>query len=1566
MKRCLLFLLSALTAAAQTTVEFNSIDFAAVAQGKVLTITPTSTPILWDGRIVQGGPLTVAPTNGLATISLVPHTYRVSWAGLSSPLTIQVPDVQTNVPANAIIVTGTNASGIVAYSTTVSDARFQMAAENLTNWASLSTNVIVSGGLQYIPQPSSANLTNWSALSTNAIGTGGGTGGGDASGAETDIRLAIPGPHGNLRGLTHPNLVRVHGGFGGYEYWLTFSGTTNQTAEPFGPLTEDIFVRGSSDLINWSAGQESQLMSREEFQAVAANGWLADPELYHDTGAGLLRCLWAGFRVAGANGYQQWLYTAHSADGATWSTPELLRTWYASNDIPGTVSTNAPAAGPQIVTLADGSLRLYAVDEGNYSGGTNALWFVPGLDASGTNWDWATRTICTLDTFSSDTSLPWHFDLTLVDGTYYMIYGSQTTDLWGEYTTSADGITWDTPWLGSLVDQKLWQSTNRLYKVAWLPVAGRDGLAWNMILGKAGPTTNPGADQWQLGTVRNWQPNFQEMSRAAKSTNWWVEGSEKILQLAGVTRPAQRTFYERLSASAGGMVSIGAAESGSGAVVFGTGAATNVSGSTGGGTPLIRNSGTNFLLLHTSADGGIQLRQSSGIRAGIGTNGGFFVGSVADTTSPVGTLNVQSNLIVAGTITGDGSGLTLLDANQLKAGGATIVIVPPQHIPGAFSNTLVFGTGGALLTTNPPYSLDPLPFEQDGSHAGQDNTFLGIEAGFENTSGAGNTFVGSEAGEDNTTGTQNTFLGWAAGRSNRRGYHNTFVGVGAGQENGDNFYNTFMGTDTGLRFTNGNLNVFLGTGSGGGGAEGSRNVYVGVNTGNSAAGNDNVFVGTYSGTSGAGGSGNVGVGANSLQMLDGGTNNTSVGYLAGLNTTTANENTSLGYQALTANTTGGNNVAVGGEAMKRQTTGTHNAGLGHSVMANLNTGIQNTAVGSFAGSGITNGTQITAVGYQALFAMSGGTNTALGWRAGVTPKSGAYNLFLGSGADCLDSVATNLQNAIAIGHNAVVTNSNQTVIGNTNTTNTIIYGAVTGTGGFVGIVPANLATNAPTAGQMLYTTSTNSAKWDAAPTGGGDPDDAWTNIVSSGIYALAGPDSDDLSFIGEGETNLVVYFGAGNGIWTPKINLSALATNAPEANKILYSTSTNTAKWDDPPTGETVEGTDVLSTAESAGKVLTADGSGGASWAAASGGGLTNVSETASAVSVSTNLNVSGTTTGTNFNLRGDIIAYSGATSNVLQIAADSPGLVDAKGAWYFLDARGNAANLTNLAAANLTGTLPMGVLTTTGTNLSGAMLTQTNGARAYTFDAGALSNLNASALFSGTVPIARMPAGVGRVDIQSVELFEDFHHGFYPAWNAGAVGPLGLVKNAAGTGAAIAATTGSTNAPGVVRLTTGTVTNGFAFLYSADNGIRLGGGGYTNVFRFRVNELPNATNTYTGYIGISDGSSAIGVDVVQLTWGTNNSNFQFITRNNNSESRATNGTAVVAGTWYTATIAVDDTAANAYLTIGAESNTLSSNIPSASGRETELFNASIIKTQGTTAATFDIDYLITRYAVTR
>jgi hypothetical protein len=62
----------------------------------------------------------------------------------------------------------------------------------------------------------------------------------------------------------------------------------------------------------------------------------------------------------------------------------------------------------------------------------------------------------------------------------------------------------------------------------------------------------------------------------------------------------------------------------------------------------------------------------------------------------------------------------------------------------------------------------------------------------------------------------------------------------------------------------------------------------------------------------------------------------------------------------------------------------------------------------------------------------------------------------------------------------------------------------------------------------------------------------------------------------------------------------------------------------------------------------------------------------------------------------------------------------------------------------------------------------------------------------------------------------------------------------------------------------------------------------------------------------------------------------------------------------------VNAAANSASLTIDSESNEITTNIPSASGRETGLFSASVIKTTGTTAATFDIDYIISRYTVTR
>jgi hypothetical protein len=57
------------------------------------------------------------------------------------------------------------------------------------------------------------------------------------------------------------------------------------------------------------------------------------------------------------------------------------------------------------------------------------------------------------------------------------------------------------------------------------------------------------------------------------------------------------------------------------------------------------------------------------------------------------------------------------------------------------------------------------------------NTYYGIRAGENNTTGSSNTFIGAVAGSNNDTGYQNTFVGTDAGRANEGGNNNIFQGV---------------------------------------------------------------------------------------------------------------------------------------------------------------------------------------------------------------------------------------------------------------------------------------------------------------------------------------------------------------------------------------------------------------------------------------------------------------------------------------------------------------------------------------------------------------------------------------------------------------------------------------------------------------------------------------------------------------------------------------------------------------------------------------------------------------------
>jgi trimeric autotransporter adhesin len=141
----------------------------------------------------------------------------------------------------------------------------------------------------------------------------------------------------------------------------------------------------------------------------------------------------------------------------------------------------------------------------------------------------------------------------------------------------------------------------------------------------------------------------------------------------------------------------------------------------------------------------------------------------------------------------------------------------------------------------------------------------------------------------------------------------------------------------------------------------------------------------------------------------GDTTNAFIGNAAGNFTMTGNLNTALGSGTLISNTTGRANAALGSNNLGSNTTGNFN----------------------------------TAIGVAALLVNStGANNTALGWAAGSTANAlsngnttGSNNTFVGANTGSGGATPANLQNATAIGANAMVSANNSLVLGSINNLN---------------------------------------------------------------------------------------------------------------------------------------------------------------------------------------------------------------------------------------------------------------------------------------------------------------------------------------------------------------------------------------------------------------------------------------------------------------------------------------------------------------------------------------------------
>jgi len=253
---------------------------------------------------------------------------------------------------------------------------------------------------------------------------------------------------------------------------------------------------------------------------------------------------------------------------------------------------------------------------------------------------------------------------------------------------------------------------------------------------------------------------------------------------------------------------------------------------------------------------------------------------------------------------------------------------------------------------------------------------------------------------------------------------------------------------------------------------GTDNVRLGENAGDSIAsgGNYNVAIGKDAGTALTTGDGVVALGYEALKTEDANgtttaigyqalkvqnagaeSNNTAVGYQAGVATTTGGystfigslagtanttgQNTFLGAQAGQLNTDGTNNLAVGVNALQKNTTGDFSTAIGHFALqeqvitdgsaANntavgylagqkITTGTHNTFIGGLAGDATDDGIQNVAVGYAALSANAGNNNTAVGESA-LTSTTGIGNAAFGNGAG--NAITSGNKNTVIGSHN---------------------------------------------------------------------------------------------------------------------------------------------------------------------------------------------------------------------------------------------------------------------------------------------------------------------------------------------------------------------------------------------------------------------------------------------------------------------------------------------------------------------------------------------------------------------
>jgi len=352
---------------------------------------------------------------------------------------------------------------------------------------------------------------------------------------------------------------------------------------------------------------------------------------------------------------------------------------------------------------------------------------------------------------------------------------------------------------------------------------------------------------------------------------------------------------------------------------------------------------------------GIQFPDGSLQTAAASAAASSLAGQIAFYNTDGSTVSGTSTLFIAPTGyvgIGTSSPAFTLDVNgSYGIRGSRVLYFPPQtlnpslvgyaeEVSGTrpatdFQDSLYIGNGGQFTSSTGVPPIDPVSFESSGQANGIANTFVGINAGFANTTGNLNFFAGSDAGFSNTNGDQNTFVGAWAGTSNTSGYHNTFIGAGAGQYMVSGYHNVSIGTDNMLNATGGYDNVSVGTGALVYNTSGHDNTTSGAGSLQAnTTGYNNVANGTYSLMANTTGSSNTAQGYYSLRYATNTIGITAIGYGAGVGQTNISDYNStqdtymtfLGYEASRDNSIASSTALINSTAIGyNATVGASNA-----------------------------------------------------------------------------------------------------------------------------------------------------------------------------------------------------------------------------------------------------------------------------------------------------------------------------------------------------------------------------------------------------------------------------------------------------------------------------------------------------------------------------------------------------------------------------------------------------------------------------------------------------------------